>query len=32
MLTDIVCLALVLGMFASAFGMIALCDRVRGRS
>lgn len=29
---DIVYLALVLGMFAGAFGMIALCERVRGRS
>jgi hypothetical protein len=28
---DLVYLALVLGMFASAFGMIALCERVRGR-
>jgi hypothetical protein len=29
---DIVYLALVLALFASAFGMIALCDRVRGRA
>jgi hypothetical protein len=29
---DIVYLALVLLLFAGAFGMIALCERARGRS